>query len=148
MNKWRKRFKRQRRIAKTWIDWGDKKEAECNTALRKVAELRQDVLRAHTELARVQGVCEATQAQVLKHAATIKDLRWRETEINRLDEAACRPLADYYNALRARQRRVREAWERVFLASVTLEAQPTVTVCKDCWDALRQAIEAEPKEET
>ena len=50
--------------------------------------------------------------------------------------------------LLAWQRGVREAWERVFLASVTLEAQPTVTMCKDSWDALRQAIGAEPKEET
>ena len=45
------------------------------------------------------------------------------------------------NTLLAWKARVQEAWERVFLASVTLEAQPTVTMCKDSWDALRQAIE-------
>ena len=37
--------------------------SERNTALQKVAELRQDVLRLATELARVQGVCEDTEAQ-------------------------------------------------------------------------------------
>ena len=53
------------------------------------------------------------------------------------------------NTLLAWKARVQEAWERVFLASVTLEAQPTVTMCKDSWDALRQAIEGgvKPEEE-
>jgi hypothetical protein len=53
------------------------------------------------------------------------------------------------NTLLAWKARVQEAWERVFLASVTLEAQPTVTMCKDSWDALRQAIESgvKPEEE-
>jgi len=128
MNKWRKRFKRQRRIAKTWIDWGDKKEAECNTALRKVAELRQDVLRAHTELARVQGVCDDTQAQVLKHSATIVNLRERENEALKESEG-----------LLAWQRRVREAWN-AYDAEFEVEASTL--------DALREAIEAEPKEGT
>ena len=62
-NKWRKRFKRQREIAKTWIDWGDKKELERHAAVRKVAELRRENVRLATELARVQGVCEDTEAQ-------------------------------------------------------------------------------------
>jgi hypothetical protein len=62
-NKWRKRFKRQREIAKTWIDWGDKKALERNAAVRKVAELRRENVRLATELARVQGVCEDTEAQ-------------------------------------------------------------------------------------
>jgi len=123
MNKWRKRFKRQRRIAKTWIDWGDKKEAECNTALRKVAELRQDVLRAHTELARVQGVCDDTQAQVLKHSATIVNLRERENEALKESEG-----------LLAWQRRVRNEWAQLYpnlLIGVLVER-------------MNQAIEAEP----
>jgi hypothetical protein len=153
MNKWRKRFKRQRRIAKTWIDWGDKKEAECNTALRKVAELRQDVLRAHTELARVQGVCDDTQAQVLKHSATIVNLRERENEALKESEG-----------LLGWQRRAGEATNT--LAEFQCEGAPVAffseaylypLVGKE--DArtllhrvrmLREAIEAEaePKEET
>ena len=45
------------------------------------------------------------------------------------------------------QRGVRKAWDRVFLASVTQEVQPIVSMCKDGWVALRRAIEGdEPSE--
>jgi len=149
MNKWRKRFKRQRRIAKTWIDWGDKKEAECNTALRKVAELRQDVLRAHTELARVQGVCDDTQAQVLKHSATIVNLRERENEALKESEG-----------LLGWERRVREEWKECDECTAynarlrqAIETEPTLSDCDrkaflaqvEQWG---KAYEAEPKEGT
>jgi len=109
--------------------------SERNTALQKVAELRQDVLRLSTELARVQGVCEATQAQVLKHSATIVNLRERENEALKESEG-----------LLAWQRRVREA------CSARDERKGMLTdMSVAYWHALVTAIHSEPvepKEET
>jgi len=63
-NKWRKRFKRQRQIAKTWIDWGDKKGLERNAALNKVEELRAAVGREHEAFMQANEESEKLQMQV------------------------------------------------------------------------------------
>ena len=124
-SEWRKRarwYKRQYR--KMIVICRDRVNHEA-AVLNKVEELLQDLVRADTELARVQGVCDDTQAQVLKHSATIVNLRERENEALKESEG-----------LLAWQRRVREAWKEHLSYAGQNE-----------WN-LRQAIEAEPKEET
>jgi len=78
-------------------------------------ELRRDNVRLATELARVQGLCEA-----LKYSATIVNLRERENEALKESEG-----------LLAWQRRVREGWNEY-------------AVCTGYNTRLRQAIESEP----
>uniref|UniRef100_A0A6M3JB11 Uncharacterized protein n=1 Tax=viral metagenome TaxID=1070528 RepID=A0A6M3JB11_9ZZZZ len=68
-------------------------------ALNKVDELRRDAVRLATELARVQGVCDATVAQVQKHAATIIDLRERENVALKESEEYQRCLAEVRGSL-------------------------------------------------
>jgi len=95
--------------------------SERNTALQKVAELRQDVLRLSTELARVQGVCDD---EILGYEETASEAHTFRVE---------------RDALLAWQRGVREAWN-AYDAEFEVEASTL--------DALREAIEAEPKGET
>jgi len=129
-------------------------------ALNKAEELRRDNISLSTELARVQGECEATQAQVLIHAATIVDLRERD----RVSGQNFRALMSEKEALLAWQRRAGEATNT--LAEFQCEGAPVAffseaylypLVGKE--DArtllhrvrmLREAIEAgaEPKGET
>jgi chromosome segregation ATPase len=133
--------------------WGCDLVEEKNVLREKVDELRRDNVKLATGLARVQGVCEATQAQVLKHSATIVNLRERENEALKESEG-----------LLAWQRRAGEATNT--LAEFQCEGAPVAffseaylypLVGKE--DArtllhrvrmLREAIEAEaePKEET
>jgi len=133
MNKWKRRFREQIHLLEVRVSQYEgihqqlsNAKQECDAALNKVEELRHDAVRLATELARVQGECEGAQAQVLKHSATIVNLRERENEALKESEG-----------LLAWERRVREEWKE----------------CDECtaYNArLRQAIEAEaePKEET
>jgi hypothetical protein len=105
------------------------------TTPNKVEELRTELLRAETELARVQGVCESTQGQVVKHAATIADLRERD----RVSGQNFRAVMSERGALLAWQRAVREAFK---------SDGKWVTDTLAALEELRRAIEAEPKEET
>jgi len=117
-----------------------------DTERQSCEELRRDNVNLATELARVQGVCEATQAQALKHAATIADLREEENaERRRLEEV----LTWQRRARETLPRDVRAYTER----SLTDSRDETrwVSVFRDDWDKLCQAIlsePVEPKEET
>jgi len=141
--KWRKRAGRYH---KSWLYYIDLlKASEANeqdlrakreaTTPNKLEELRTELLRAETELARVQGVCESTQGQVVKHAATIADLRERD----RVSGQNFRAVMSERGALLAWQRAVREAFK---------SDGKWVTDTLAALEELRRAIEAEPKEET
>ena len=121
-------------------------------ALNRSEEHRRDAGRLATELARVQAVCDATQAQVVKHAATIADLRERE---NMALELAAKNLV--IGGEYCAERKDLLAWQRAVRASLPEEYDVialgtwTVTcVTSEDWIRLRTAIESEsvePKED-
>lgn len=97
---WRKRAKGYRQTIAGLCDQLNALSEREAAALNKAEEHRRDAVRLATELARVQGVCEATEKQVLKHADTIRDLREEENAERRgLEEVL------------TWQRGVREAWK-------------------------------------
>jgi hypothetical protein len=88
-----------------------------------VEELRRDNVKLATELARVQGVCEATQARLVS-----------------LQESDMLDLLEKKRLL-AWQVRVRDVWAHYKKAHLSEKWTEPV-------DYLRQTIEGEPKEET
>jgi len=122
------RARRWKQIAKTWgQQWYDlsiKMTAERDAALNKAEELRHELLRAETELARVQTVGDADEAQ--RHNL----LAWRR-----------------------RVRGVMPGADHVYtIVPSTTGGSRENCICfrMNDWDALRRAIEAEAesKEET
>ena len=133
-NKWRKRARKWRKEARAYkgyyidTDLALKTERIQNAlsgpasgaaaALNKAEELRRDNVRLATELARVQGVCETTQARLVS-----------------LQKSDMLDLLEKKRLL---------AWQR----GVREEAQLYAARGQhNAWDLL-QAIKAEPKEET
>lgn len=93
-------------------------------ALNKVEEMRRDNVKLATELARVQGIWDDTQARLVALQ-----------ESDMLDLLEKKRLLDW-------QRGVRRAWNRCAYCSRTLSQEE--------WEILRRAIEGEsvePKEE-
>jgi len=66
MKQWRRRARRWKQIAKTcgqqWYDLSIKMTAERDARLNEVEELRHELVKSATELARVQEVCDALLA--------------------------------------------------------------------------------------
>ena len=127
MNKWKQRAREWRKEANSYKGY----YIDTDLTLKR-ERIQNDLLteRVNKELARVQGVCEVTQAQVLKHAATIADLRERD----RVSGQNFRALMSEKGALLAWQRRVREAWD-AYDAEDEVEASTL--------DRLPRAIEVE-----
>jgi len=130
MNKWRKwarRYKRNWKLAirslNEWIERCNALSESEAAALNKIEELRRDNVRLATELARVQGVCEDTQARLVS-----------------LQESDTLDLLEKKRLLAWRVR-VRDAWAHYKKAHLSEKWTEPV-------DYLRQTIEGEPKEET
>ena len=122
MNKWKQRAREWRERNESLWDFWQQTSDRLVEALNKVEELRCELVKSATELARVQGVCEATQARLVS-----------------LQESDMLDLLEKKRLL-AWQRRVREAWDSHLKYG---HLDPTMHF-------LRQAIEAgaEPKGET
>ena len=125
MNKWRQRAREWRERNESLWDFWQQTSDRLVEALNKVEELRCELVKSATELARVQGECEATQARLVS-----------------LQESDMLDLLEKKRLL-AWQVRARDAWAHYKKAH--LSEKWTVPL-----DDLRQAIEAgaEPKGET
>jgi hypothetical protein len=143
MNKWKRRAREEK---------ADRKRLQ-----EDIRVLRRSAVVQHWQskkiLDQVNALCEreavalnqaeALREQVSIHAKTNADLREHLVALQESD------MLDRWRriACSTGSGGVREAWDRVFLASVTQEVQPIVSMCKNSWDALRRAIEGdEPSE--
>ena len=112
MNKraWRKRARKWRKRNVNLWDFWQRTSEQLAAALNKSEELRHELVKSASELARVQGECELVFVQVKKRDALIIDLRERENVALRESEEYRHCLAEVRASLaRIEVQRVRFA---------------------------------------